>query len=328
MKYIIITSINDITDAIIKFSKRNDWHVVVVGDTKSRAYTYPNVTYLSIETQLGLAYDIVSSTPVNHYSRKNIGYLYAIKNGATSIYDTDDDTFPYDNWAERPFECNTVIGGSKFINPYKFYTDEHAWPRGIDIAYIRNEDVYVKTNHSSSIGVWQGVIDGDSDFDAIYRLTINKPITFRSDNDVVVANNCYAPFNTQSTLWNPVFYALLYIPISVDFRFTDILRGYISQRIMWEYGYNVGFHSPNTYQIRNEHDYYKDFLGEITMYKSVPAVIRLLDEISLEGASIESDLVNVYTRLYSLGVVMECELCNLNNWISDLACNIGKKSLS
>lgn len=325
MKYIIITSINDITEAVSAFSKQKDWHVVVVGDVKSIPYTHENVTYLTVEKQVQLGYSSIQSTPYNHYSRKNIGYLYAIKNNASSIYDTDDDTFPYEGWASRNFSCSTRVGGAKFINPFKFYTDKKVWPRGLELSSINKQDSYTEKQRKTSVGVWQGVIDGDSDFDAIYRLTVDEHVLFNQGKDVAVADYCYAPFNTQSTLWNPIFYSLLYIPITVDFRFTDILRGYIAQRIMWEYGYNVGFHEPNTYQIRNAHDYFKDFLGEISMYKQVPEVVKALDATRLEGLSIQQDLITVYKALHSIGVVAEDEITNLDNWLLDLSCNSTKK---
>lgn len=318
MKYIIVTSINDITDAVIQFSKQEGWHVIVVGDTKSIPYSYENVTYLTIEQQNELGYVSNKTTPYNHYSRKNIGYLYAINNHATIIYDTDDDTFPYESWGSRDFICNKRVGGSKFINPFKFFTEQKSWPRGLDLSYINRDDEYIEKDIKTNIGVWQGIIDGDSDFDAIYRLTVNKHLTFNHNDSISINDRCYAPFNTQSTLWNPLFYSLLYIPITVDFRFTDILRGYIAQRIMWEYGCNIGFHSPNTYQVRNAHDYFKDFLGEISMYSQIPDVIKILDSIKLNGTSIDSDLIEVYKSLHSINVVKNNEIHNLQNWITDI----------
>ncbi|VDM75263.1 unnamed protein product [Strongylus vulgaris] len=42
-----------------------------------------------------LGFRLLSVSPENSYTRKNIGYLYAIKNGAKWIYDTDDDNKPY-----------------------------------------------------------------------------------------------------------------------------------------------------------------------------------------------------------------------------------------
>ena len=44
--------------------------------------------------QLNSEFTIANLLPKNHYTRKNLGYLYAIKNGADAIIDTDDDNFP------------------------------------------------------------------------------------------------------------------------------------------------------------------------------------------------------------------------------------------
>jgi len=37
-----------------------------------------------------LGYNITKYIPFNSYSRKNIGYLYAIQHGAREIFETDD----------------------------------------------------------------------------------------------------------------------------------------------------------------------------------------------------------------------------------------------
>jgi hypothetical protein len=318
MNYVVITSINNVTESVRKFSEKNNCHVVVIGDLKSTKYDYPNVTFIDVNEQLKLKFKSISTTPFNHYSRKNIGYLYAMKNGAELIYDTDDDTIPYDNWGLRKFECKKTILSPKIVNPYDFFTNEKCWPRGMDIRFINTKTEYRLDNKDTNIGVWQGVIDDDSDFDAIYRLTINKHIKFNQNDDISLDKNCYAPFNTQSTLWNNLFYVLLYIPISVDFRFSDILKGYVAQRIMWDYNHSVGFHKPNTFQVRNYHDFYDDFIGEISMYKNVPKVINLLESINLNNESIYNDLYDVYTIFYENNIVNENELTNLKNWITDI----------
>jgi hypothetical protein len=321
MNYIIITSINPITEAVKKFSKIKNWHVIVVGDIKSDKYYYDNITFLDINDQKNLNLLSFDTTPINHYSRKNIGYLYAIKNNANLIYDTDDDTFPYEFWETNDFICKNNIKACEFINPFEFFTDEKCWPRGTPLSLINKKNQYTKENNISKIGVWQGIIDDDSDFDAIYRLTNNKHIKFNDNINISINEFCYSPFNSQSTLWNKELNCLLYIPITVDFRFTDILRSYIAQRIMWEFNYKLGFHSPNTYQIRNAHDYFKDFIGEISMYENLPIIIKEFNNINLKNKSIEDCLLFIYDTLYKLKITKIEELTNLKNWIHDSKSN-------
>src|SRR6056297_3221617 len=98
-KCIVITTINEKTKAITEFEKFSDWHVVIVGDKKSKPIeNNVNLTYLSVQDQKKLGFSIVDALPFNHYTRKNIGYLYAMREGAEVIYDTDDDNIPYDYW--------------------------------------------------------------------------------------------------------------------------------------------------------------------------------------------------------------------------------------
>jgi hypothetical protein len=318
VNYIIITSINGVTEAIEKFSEIKGWQIVVVADLKSKPYEYKNVKFLTVDEQQDLGFKSFKTTPFNHYSRKNLGYLYAISQGAEYIYDTDDDTIPYDNWDIKEFVCHIVASGDKYINPFSFFTKQHVWPRGFHLPYINKKIDYNETNEAVNIGVWQGVIDGDSDFDAIYRLTVDKHVKFDQNQDIAISKDSYAPFNTQSTLWNKDLYSLMYVPITVDFRFTDILRGYIAQRIMWDHGYRLGFHAPNTFQVRNAHDYYKDFLGEISMYQSIPKVVEVLNSIKLSNESIENDLSLVYSSLADKDIVSTLEIDNLKNWINDI----------
>ena len=318
MNYIVITSINGITEAIKKFSTIQNSRIIVIGDKKSISYEHPNVEFLSIEDQIKLGFESVNTTPYNHYSRKNLGYLYSISRGAEHIYDTDDDTIPYEDWNVRSFNSSRVAKGDMYLNPFRLFTDKKIWPRGFHLACINNDNEYDILNEPNKIGVWQGVIDGDSDVDAIYRLTVNDHIKFNDAPDIAISKGCYAPFNTQSTLWNKDLYSLMYIPTTVDFRFTDILRGYISQRIMWEFGYKLGFHAANTYQIRNVHDYYSDFLGEISMYINVPKVIDILNSLNLSNMKMKECLLVAYSELYNNNVVKEEELLNLSNWILDI----------
>jgi hypothetical protein len=48
--------------------------------------------------------------PENHYARKNLGYIRAVRLGAESIFDTDDDNAPSPWWAPRPLEIHVRPG--------------------------------------------------------------------------------------------------------------------------------------------------------------------------------------------------------------------------
>lgn len=99
-KYIIITSIFKPTEAVEKFSRNEDYQLIVVGDKKSpENWECDGVEYLSVDDQVDLDFHLLSKLPYNHYCRKMVGYLKAIKDGADVIVDTDDDNIPYTDWA-------------------------------------------------------------------------------------------------------------------------------------------------------------------------------------------------------------------------------------
>lgn len=90
-KWIVITTVAYATNAIVAMAAESDWRVVVVANSKTPTdWNHTNCDFLSIEKQKELAYEINTLVPLSGCTRKMIGYLYAIQNGAEWIYDTDD----------------------------------------------------------------------------------------------------------------------------------------------------------------------------------------------------------------------------------------------
>ena len=141
-KSIIITSIFPSTKAVDSYGNYESFKTIVVGDKKSPAeYKNSNVTYLSVEKQSELGYAVNKELPFNHYCRKNIGYIFAIKEGAEVIIDTDDDNIPYTDWSFPDFngEFDQVNSDLGFINIYNFFTEQNIWPRGLPLNKINSK---------------------------------------------------------------------------------------------------------------------------------------------------------------------------------------------
>ncbi|PIO61971.1 hypothetical protein TELCIR_16489, partial [Teladorsagia circumcincta] len=89
----------DSNTLLIRLAKTPGWSLVVVGDVKTPSnWHLEGVHFLSIHDQRNLGYNTEKNLPYKSYTRKNIGYLYAIEHGAEWIYDTDDDNKPYDQF--------------------------------------------------------------------------------------------------------------------------------------------------------------------------------------------------------------------------------------
>ena len=319
-KFIVITSIFKPTQAIESFSSLKDHQLIVVGDKKTPAdWRYDNVIYLNVEDQLALSSSLANAIPYNHYGRKMLGYVYALKQGAEIIIDTDDDNIPYDGWKFPAFEGEFTSSAKDlgWVNIYHHFSDQPIWPRGLPLRNIndkRGKLQWQEGRQSQKIGIWQGLADEDPDVDAIYRLTSDTPCIFQKKDAVVLETGTVSPFNSQNTAIRKELFPLLFLPSFVTFRFTDILRGIIAQPILWQHGYKLGFTEATVIQKRNVHDYFKDFESEVPMYlhteKSLEAVSK-----AMSNASVKDNLYNAYEALLKINVVEEREMVVLNEWL-------------
>ncbi|WP_316569286.1 STELLO glycosyltransferase family protein [Neobacillus sp. YIM B06451] len=324
--FMIITSIFSPTKAVEKFSNICDWSLIVVGDKKSpNSWAQENTIFLSAGEQKKLDYQLINSLPWNHYCRKMIGYVYAIKQGADYIYDTDDDNIPKLNWEIPRFEGEYLKSNENlgFINIYKSFTEQHIWPRGLPLQLINDYKATLEENslikNKSKVGVWQGLADGDPDVDAIYRLTNNEPCIFKERDPIVLAKGTISPFNSQNTAFYKELFPLLYLPAYVTFRFTDILRGLVAQPIMWAAGYELGFMNATVFQERNPHNYVNDFESEIPCYLHGEKVIELVEGSISSSKSVVDNLYNAYETLCNNNIVISSEIEVLSDWLKDIS---------
>lgn len=251
-----------------------------------------------------------------------LGYLWAIEREATVLIDTDDDNIPKYGWSFPDFDgtFDRIEEGLGFVNMYQMFTGQKIWPRGLPLDLIqrqfRLEDRAAPA--ACRVGVWQGLADEDPDVDAIYRLTCNAPCYFRERAPVVLGAGTLCPFNSQNTAIRSELFALLYLPVFVTFRFTDILRGLVAQPIMAALGYELGFLGATVLQKRNPHDYMKDFVSEIPVYESSRLAVEVASEVVSSNKSISENLSSAYRALHHKGIVPAEELLSLQAWLSDL----------
>ncbi|QDC41248.1 hypothetical protein FIT92_04125 [Candidatus Methylopumilus universalis] len=295
-KFIVITSINPPTDAVREFAKWSGWTTVVVGDRKSpKDWACENVVYLSIEDQLKLFPEFANFIPENTYLRKMFGYLYAFRNGAEAIFESDDDNIPYPDSSSRVdadivgglMVGETVSSSKGWVNIYSNFGAKGCWPRGYplgSIAAVSDNNVQFD-NQGLPWGVMQYLADEDPDVDAIYRMTHNEPVFFARNRTFRLAKNNYCPFNSQATLWLPELYPLMFLPVGKTDRVTDILRGYMSLSSLWSSGFTLAYSSPVVYQRRNFHDLLRDFELELDLYKFSDKWCRDFSRVTGENAA-------------------------------------------
>lgn len=326
---VVITTINPPPGSVQSFLSSWGSQVICVGDAATpRDWEYPGVVFLSLADQASEWPEFAESLPLNHYSRKMFGYLRAIESGATYVFDTDDDNYAVEDWSMLlSIPKHAAIETSRrWVNIYSYFSEEQIWPRGLPL----REATSSRPNSNDckcdgNFAIVQSLANGRPDFDAIGHAFADgrnlDNFEFEKGRAIELGPNCVSPLNSQSTLFSSDVFELLYLPQSVSFRFADILRGWIAVSAAHSVGKKVCFVSPVVSQIRNEHDFSKDFADEVAMHLYADEVVETVENVLNNGreANLGAILVQVYQALAKKSICSHSEVNSVENWVSAVA---------
>jgi hypothetical protein len=217
---VVTTIAAEPTRAILELAKaRPDIQVIVIADRKSPgswASIPPNIKYVTVSQQ-EQEYDGAFQPPWNHFGRKNIGYLEALKTGACFIWDFDDDNILLDNhhgvlsedslrqWAKHSVEVSAPAArgqdvATRWVNLMPIMGNtEFIWPRGSPLEPVQQRSMFLPrlqalqacANAAAQspscipigpdcrcLGLLSTLAQGNPDLDAIQRLTAPAPVHF------------------------------------------------------------------------------------------------------------------------------------------------------
>ncbi len=274
----------------------------------------------------------LAEIPWNHFGRKNVGFLYAIMNGASAVFDFDDDNEMIEGKSLPLLDVKNdvslpwlVADTRPVFNPYPTFVDldDVAWPRGFPLTQIENKSTWSSINNmksisvrSSKIGVIQSLANHDPDMDAIWRLTRKLPLNFKDGISVLLSPGTFSSYNAQATLHYALWGMLL--PVSIHGRVSDIWRSYIMQRLMHDVGQSVGFVSPFVVQIRNAHNYQGDFMSEEPLYEKTEALVKVLGEWKSYSNIFERRMIELFIELYERDFIGVKDVTLCQKWINSL----------
>lgn len=323
---VIVTTINPPTkavEAIAAGARRLGAEFILIGDGKSPPdFHQPGATYLDLPAQRRTGLRYAEAAPVDHYARKNVGYLTAMRSGADVIVETDDDNIPLDAfWSPREAVVEARLVETGWVNTYAAFADGLIWPRGLPLEEVRRPapEFAALPTERVDCPIQQGLADEDPDVDAIYRLLLPLPARFRHEPPLAL-RGAWCPFNSQNTTWRRKAFPLMYLPAHCSWRVCDIWRSFVAQRIAYLNGWGVLFHGATVFQERNEHDLMRDFAEEVPGYLHNAAIRRELEALDLPagGETIPAAMRTCYARLAELELVGAAELPLLEAWLLDL----------
>jgi hypothetical protein len=323
---LVVTSIHPPNAALRELacgSREHGWDFIVAGDSKSPpGFNIEGCRFLSLGDQRGAGFSLGLKCPERSYTRKNIGYLEAMRAGAEVIVETDDDNHPREEfWRAREVrtQCRPVEREG-WVNVYRYFSGNFIYPRGLPLNHARDEVPMAGTPGSYECLIQQGLADSDPDVDAVYRMLFPLPFHFEIAHDpVLLAGGSWCPFNSQNTTFFRDAFPLLYLPAHCSFRMTDIWRSFVAQRVLSEQGSGVMFHGPTVWQERNDHDLHRDFLDETPGYSHNANIRSDLTELSFSAdASVQTMMECCYQALIRKEWVGREEEQLLQAWFQDL----------
>jgi len=331
-KWIVLTSVDESTEQIKFLANIDQFQLLIVGNRQTNQnWTWKNVMFLNIKLQKQLGLKTLKTTTHNSYTRKNIGYLYAIQNGAKFIYDIDDNLshivspIEYFNFKEYDYGLVFDSDAPKILNPYAHFGQPLIWPRGYPQSEIHkiHYNNYICGRRRASF-VQQGVVNGDADVDAIFRLTKAKnykKIDVKFDEtspSVQYPIYKMAPYNSQNTLFTYEAFWSLYMPKSVTFRLTDIWRSYWAQRLMWLINGTVSFYGPNAHQSKNSHSNLKDLNEEKEMHLKTENLVKFLFDWNCSHEKFYDCVLNLSEEMAKRDFWSFDEVESIKYWLEDL----------
>jgi hypothetical protein len=325
---VVVTSIRAPTSALRSLAQgcqQRGYPLIVVGDEATPSQFYlDGCAFYSLQEQRKLSSRLAQLCPTGHYARKNLGYLVAMRQGATTIIETDDDNIPYRSFWNCRLRRQIVptVAAAGWVNIYRYFSDSGIWPRGLPLEHI-NEILPAFERLKvcdCECPIQQGLCNKDPDVDAVYRLTRPLPQSFRKDRRLALMAGSWCPFNSQNTTWWDDAFPLMYLPATCSFRMTDVWRGFIAQRIAWTNKWEILFHEPTVWQKRNEHDLTRDFRDEVPGYLQNSAICEALESLQLQSGTkhIGENLRACYRRLVRMKIFERRELELVDAWIDDL----------
>jgi len=339
-KWIVMTTINSPKRNLNKLLKApSPWKIVVIGDNKTNNSEWQkfknstNLIYLSIEDQLKLGYNITKFIPLNSYTRKNIGYLYAIQNGANEIYDIDDNIKLVNKFFLNIYVNKYTIyaenNNSVMVNPYNYFGKPSMWPRGYRLKDIEKKfenKFYRLFSSRANLNhlIYQGLLNVEPDVDSIYsqtRIIKKKSVKqrFTYIGNLMYLPGNFVPINSKNTRYLYDIFPSLALPITVPKKVSDIWRGYIMQRYAWIYNGTVIFQHACAEHKRNHHKNNLNFIEEKDLYYKLDDILNALNiDVDNNIKHPSEFLIKLIEILVEKGILGEKDLDMYNAFIQDL----------
>ena len=237
------------------------------------------------------------------------------------------------NWKfnKTLYERITICKNNKLqmINPYSYFGINDIWPRGFNLKDLNKDDNTTFFNLASTqINleplIYQGLINGISDLDAIFLFTRiekkkNFEITFSKNYPLMYLPGNYVPINSKNTKYLYNIFPALPLPTTLNEKISDIFRGYIMQSYAWRNYGTVIYISSDSYKNVNNNLNILNLQDEKDLYIQLDKLLTILkNENNSKIKDPFTFIINLIKKLVSHKLLGKMDLLLYKAFIKDL----------
>jgi len=288
--------------------------ILVLGDVKTPKKTYKFCKKLQDKTKIQIKYidvneqdrflkkkfnNFIKFFPRNDAIRKLIGFLYFVGAMPDRIILIDDDNYIDQKITEDFLKGHMIVGENKIMqivssknnwpNIYKYFEVKNnipIYPRGFPWKkrFEKLEKIKVRSAKAKIIANC-GFILGDPDIDAVSRLFYNiETLKVKTKKHMAIDNHNYFPLNDQNLCIEKLYIPLYFKPLAAG-RNSDIWTSYLLSKISFNFNEKISYGPPHLRQIRNKHDFWKDYDLEKIHNIATDDFVDILKNINLKNKS-------------------------------------------
>jgi len=244
--------------------------------------------------------------PYNSMQRRNLGLLFAYREGYEILIHLDDDNFSTeDDWVKHfslvggvysGWEVSSNTSWYNVCDLLKFEPSRRIYPRGYPHSkrWIEEKHVWQESNPKRVVvnaGLWleSPDVDGLTHCDGPVESLGFKE---KDQKQIALARGTYCPFNTQNTALHrdtlPTMYCIVMgkkiAGICVE-RYDDIWMSYFTKKTADHLNDLIVFGRPFSAHKRNSHNFINDMRGEADGIVLTNKLIDSLEQVQLEAGN-------------------------------------------
>ena len=237
---------------------------------------------------------LYSLFPLNDAIRKLLGSIYLFDNLPSRLIFIDDDNYIYNNKdfikghliTNKTKSVKVVSSKAKWPNLYKYFKERSDVPfyaRGYPWKHRNIQAKNFKaTLKTKKIIANCGYILGDPDIDASSRLFWPiETMDVKEKSHLALEKNNFFPLNDQNTSLAKDYIPLYFKPMAGG-RNSDIWTSYLIEKVSHSFKETVSYGPSFLKQIRNKHDYWKDYELEKQHNIATDLFADILEKINIK----------------------------------------------